>query len=58
MLFRSAPIITKDTAAMHCYSGSWVDKKSKRRLKIYNILCRFFGVKFADKIRNKFGREG
>ncbi|WP_251548061.1 glycosyltransferase family 32 protein [Pumilibacter intestinalis] len=55
---RNAPIITKDTAAMHCYSGSWVDKKSKRRLKIYNILCRFFGVKFADKIRNKFGREG
>lgn len=49
--------ITDNTISIHHYSGSWVDKKSKRRGNIYKLLCRLFGVKFADNVRNKFGKK-
>ena len=43
--------IGEKTVSIHHYAGSWVDKKSKLRGKIYNILVRVFGKKFAEKVR-------
>lgn len=50
-------VITPNTHSIHRYAASWVDKKSKARGKIYHFLVKFFGVEFADKIRNIFGRK-
>ena len=49
--------VGEKTVSIHHYAGSWVDKKSKFRGKVYNILVRVFGKKFADKVRKKVGRK-
>ena len=50
--------VTDTTVSIHHYAGSWVDSGSKARGKIYNILVRIFGKKFADWVRKIFGRKG
>ena len=49
--------IGKKTVSIHHYAGSWVDKKSKFRGKVYNFLVRMFGKKFANKVRKIVGRK-
>ncbi|OWV12137.1 glycosyltransferase family 32 protein [Fibrobacter sp. UWH1] len=49
--------ITKNTRSIHHFSGSWVDKKSLIRGKIYCALNRFFGKRAADGVRKIFGRK-
>lgn len=49
--------IGENTVSVHHYAGSWVDKKSKFRGKVYNVLVRIFGKRFAEKIRKIVGRK-
>ena len=50
-------VLTENTYTVHHYAGSWVKKSDKLRGKIYRTLNRIFGEKFANKIRNVFGRK-
>ncbi|MDE7087376.1 MAG: glycosyl transferase [Clostridia bacterium] len=45
--------ITENTYSIHRYAASWCDNASRRRGKIYRMISRVFGVKFADKLRNR-----
>lgn len=47
-----------NTVSIHHYSGSWLDKKSKFRGKIYRFIYRIFGKKIAARMKDKFGRKG
>jgi mannosyltransferase OCH1-like enzyme len=49
--------ITPKTRSIHRYSGSWVDKGSKIRGKIYFLIVRFFGERTAKRIRKIFGKN-
>ena len=49
--------MTPNTHSIHRYAGSWCDKKSKTRGKIYRFLTRLFGEKFANKIKKMCGRK-
>ena len=44
---------TKNTRSIHRYSASWESPKARLRGKIYFILVKLFGVKFAEKVRGK-----
>ena len=44
---------TKNTRSIHRYSASWESPKARIRGKIYFILVKIFGVKFAEKVRGK-----
>ena len=44
---------TKNTRSIHRYSASWESPKARLRGKIYFILVKIFGVKFAEKVRGK-----
>ncbi len=48
--------VTDNTHAIHRYSASWVGKK-RFKVKIYVLLAKLFGKKFADRVRNKFGKR-
>lgn len=48
--------ISPNTVSIHHYSGSWLDKKGKRRGLIYKILVNLFGKKIANFVRNLFSR--
>lgn len=47
--------ITENTRSVHRFSGSWVDKKSLIRGKIYRFLNRFFGKRVANFVRKRVG---
>lgn len=49
--------IEANTVSIHHYSGSWLDKKGKRRGEIYKMIRKIFGIKVADYIRNMFMRR-
>ena len=49
--------IVKDTVSIHHYAGSWVDKKSKFRGKVYNVIVRLFGKGFAERVRGVVGKK-
>ena len=49
--------ITKNTRSIHHFAASWVDKSSKNRGKIYRLLNRAFGEKFANKVRSILRRK-
>lgn len=44
--------ITDNTYSIHHYAASWVKKSAKIRGKIYQLLVRLFGEKFAERVRN------
>ena len=44
---------TENTRSIHRYSASWESPKARMRGKIYFILVKIFGVKFAEKVRGK-----
>ncbi len=48
---------TSNTYSIHRYAGSWVDKKSLFRGKVYHLINRLFGEKFATEMRKIFGRK-
>lgn len=50
-------VITENTHSIHRYAGSWVSRKAKFRGKVYFVLIRLFGEKFANKVRNVFGKK-
>lgn len=48
---------TDNTHAIHRYAASWVGGGTNFRAKIYSVLSKLFGKKFAYKMRKKFGRQ-
>lgn len=48
---------TKNTRSIHRYAATWVDSKSRIRGKIYFIIIRIFGERFAKKMRKILGRK-
>lgn len=44
---------TKNTYSIHRYAASWCSKKARLRGKIYQLIAKIFGVKFAEKVRNR-----
>lgn len=44
---------TKNTYAIHWFSGSWVPKSQKIKIKLYNGLKKIFGEKILNRIRKK-----
>ena len=49
--------VSPNTVSIHHYSGSWLDKKGKRRGDIYKIIMKMFGKKIADCVRYLFMRR-
>lgn len=49
--------ITKNTVTIHWFSGSWVPKKDKIKIKVYNNVEKLFGKKIAKKFSNAFKRK-
>lgn len=49
--------ITKDTATIHWFSGSWVPKKDKFKVKIYNLVRNLFGKENTKKISKILKRK-
>lgn len=49
--------LTENSVSIHHYAASWCSRRSRARGRIYRILCRLFGKKFADRVRGKFGRK-
>ncbi len=50
-------IITENTHSIHCYAGSWETKENKFRGKVYRLIHRIFGERFAEQIRKIIGRK-
>ena len=50
-------IITKNTHSIHCYAGSWETKENKFRGKVYRLIHRIFGERFAEQVRKIIGRK-
>ncbi len=49
--------ITENTYTIHHYSASWCDKRSKLGGKVYRLINRVFGEKFANALKKVFGRK-
>lgn len=49
--------VKENTVSIHHYAGTWLNKKDKLRGKIYQLICRIFGKKTAEKIRKIVGRK-
>lgn len=49
--------ITENTYSIHHYSYSWKTDKTSFHSKIYKILYKIFGERFANNIRKIFGRK-
>lgn len=49
--------VTENTFCIHHFSGSWVDKKSLIRGKIYRIINRYLGERIAMFARKLFGKR-
>ena len=49
--------MTENTYSIHHYAGSWVDKKSRLRNRIYQTINKYFGKQIADYIRKVFGNH-
>ena len=50
-------IKTKNTHSIHHYAASWETKNNRFRGRVYQLLVRIFGKRFAEKIRNKVGKK-
>lgn len=48
--------ITSNTVSIHHYAASWTDRKSRVRGKIYRLIRRTLGEKFAERIRGIVGK--
>ena len=48
---------TKNTRSIHRFSASWESPKARLRGKIYFLLVKIFGEKFAKKMRGKLGKK-
>lgn len=46
--------VTENTYSIHHYMASWTDGKLSVKGKIYKIIKRLFGKKFAERCRNAF----
>lgn len=44
--------ITENTATIHWFSGSWVPKKQKIKIKLYNFLEKIIGKSLLEKVKN------
>ena len=49
--------LSQNTVSVHHYSGSWLDKKGKRRGSIYKTIKKVFGERVADYIRVLFSKK-
>lgn len=49
--------VKKNTVSIHHYAASWCNRKERFRGKIYRMLYRCFGKRFADGVRSRFGKN-
>ena len=49
--------ITDNTYSIHRFAASWVPAKDRFRGKVYFLLVRLFGLKFAQKVQKIVGRK-
>lgn len=49
--------LKENTVSVHRYTATWVSRSDRFRGKVYNIICRTCGKKFAENLRKIIGRK-
>lgn len=54
---RGKVVATENTYSIHWYAGTWVSSYDKFRGRVYQLLVRIFGKRFAEALRKAVGRR-